>query len=267
MEITLLGTGNALVTECYNTCFVISHDGKHFLVDGGGGNTLLAQLKHAGFHWMDMREIFVTHKHIDHILGIIWMMRMICQYMNQGQYQGEANIYGHREVISILRQGADTLLKPKETWFIDERLHLIVVEDGDVKNIMGREVAFFDIRSTKAKQFGFFMALSEGGKLTCCGDEPCPASLYDKVRDSRWLLHEAFCLYNERDIWHPYEKNHSTAKDAAQLAEALGIENLVLYHTEDSHMKERKELYTKEAKQYFTGNIYVPDDLEVIACK
>ena len=76
MEITLLGTGNALVTECYNTCFVISHDGKHFLVDGGG-NTLLAQLKHAGFHWMDMREIFVTHKHIDHILKIIWMMRMI----------------------------------------------------------------------------------------------------------------------------------------------------------------------------------------------
>ena len=64
MDITMLGTGNAMVTECYNTCFVLRDGDKHLLVDGGGGNTLLAQLKHAGFDWMDMREIFVTHKHV-----------------------------------------------------------------------------------------------------------------------------------------------------------------------------------------------------------
>ena len=34
----MLGTGNALVTECYNTCFVISDGDKNFLVDGGGGS-------------------------------------------------------------------------------------------------------------------------------------------------------------------------------------------------------------------------------------
>ena len=69
MKLTMLGTGNALVTECYNTCFVVQNGKKHLLVDGGGGNTLLAQLKHAGFDWMDMREIFVTHKHVDHLMG------------------------------------------------------------------------------------------------------------------------------------------------------------------------------------------------------
>ena len=51
------------------------------MVDGGGGNTILHQLKAAGLNWMDMRDIFVTHKHIDHLLGIIWMMRMILQNM------------------------------------------------------------------------------------------------------------------------------------------------------------------------------------------
>ena len=50
-------------------------------VDGGGGSAILHQLKHAGFNWMDMREIFITHKHIDHLTGIIWMIRMICQNM------------------------------------------------------------------------------------------------------------------------------------------------------------------------------------------
>jgi len=39
---------------------------------------------------MNMRHIFVTHKHVDHLMGIIWMVRMICQFMNHGEYKGEA---------------------------------------------------------------------------------------------------------------------------------------------------------------------------------
>ena len=30
MKITMLGTGNALVTECYNTCFLIENQKKIF---------------------------------------------------------------------------------------------------------------------------------------------------------------------------------------------------------------------------------------------
>ena len=163
MNITMLGTGNAMVTECYNTCFVLQDGEKHLLVDGGGGNTLLRQLKQAGFAWQDMREIFVTHKHVDHLMGIVWMIRMICQHMRQGAYDGEAVIYGHA------------------------------------------------------------------------------------------------------DIFHPYEKHHSTVKDACELAEQLHVKNLLLYHTEDRNLAKRKELYTEEGKRYYHGNLYVPDDLEKIS--
>lgn len=85
MKLTMLGTGNALVTECYNTCFLIEDNGQVFMVDGGGGNTILRQIKYAGYDWMDMRHIFVTHKHVDHLMGIIWMVRMICQFMRHGK--------------------------------------------------------------------------------------------------------------------------------------------------------------------------------------
>ena len=44
MEVIMLGTGNATVTQCYNTCFVLQENGRYFLVDGGGGNGLLHQL-------------------------------------------------------------------------------------------------------------------------------------------------------------------------------------------------------------------------------
>lgn len=55
---------------------------------------------------------------------------MICQFMRQGQYQGEAWIYGHDEVIAILKEMADRLLSGKETCFIGNRLHMEVVGDG-----------------------------------------------------------------------------------------------------------------------------------------
>ena len=232
MKLTMLGTGNALVTECYNTCFVIEDKGQYFMVDGGGGSAVLHQLKHAGYNWTDVRHIFVTHKHIDHLMGIIWMVRMICQFMNHG------------------------------TRFIDDRLHLIEVHDGEAMNVIGHETAFFDIRSTKAKQYGFCMDLGDGKKLTCCGDEPYEDCEEAYARNSEWLLHEAFCLYSERALFDPYEKHHSTVKDACQLAEKLNVRNLLLYHTEDKNLADRKRLYLEEGAQYYHGNLFIPDDLE-----
>lgn len=264
MNLTLLGTGNALATECYNTCFVIEEKNTYFMVDGGGGNAVLRQLKQAGIDWMNIREIFVTHKHIDHLMGIIWMVRMICQFMHHGEYEGEANIYAHEEVIELIRDMAEKLLVRKHKKFIGDRLHLIAVADGGQRLINGRKVTFFDIHSSKDKQFGFSMELDNGEKLTCCGDEPYNSCEEKYAENSKWLLHEAFCLYSEADIFDPYEKHHSTVKDACELAEKLHVQNLILYHTEDKNIQRRKELYLSEGKRYYSGNLYVPDDLETI---
>ena len=70
MKLTMLGTGNAMVTDCYNTCFVIEDEGRYFMVDGGGGNTILSRLKSVGVNWKEVRHIFITHKHIDHVMGL-----------------------------------------------------------------------------------------------------------------------------------------------------------------------------------------------------
>ena len=68
----------------------------------------------------------------------------------------------------------------------------------------------------------------------------------------------------DKEKFKPYEKHHSTVKDAAEIAEKFHVKNVVLWHTEDSDMQNRKEKYTKEAMQYYYGNIYVPNDLEEI---
>ena len=90
------------------------------------------------------------------------------------------------------------------------------------------------------------------------------AALRPFVEQADWLLAEAFCQYKDREVFKPYEKNHSTVKEASELASVLGVKNLVLYHTEDKHLAARKAEYTAEAQQYYQGNVFVPDDLDEI---
>ena len=151
MKLTILGTGNAVVTRCYNTCFIFDDNGKYFLVDGGGGNGILRQLEDANIPWKEIRDIFITHKHLDHLTGIIWMIRMICQNMKRGTYEGEANLYGHAEVLQMAHDIACMVLQPKEAAYMGDRLHLITVENGETREIIGHDVTFFDIGSTASK--------------------------------------------------------------------------------------------------------------------
>ena len=262
MEIVFLGTGNAAVTEIYNTCFALLEKGECFLVDAGGGNTILSRLKKTGIALGDIKNIFVTHKHIDHILGVIWLVRMIAQNMDKGKISGRVNIYGHDEVIGLLEDICQKLLQKKQTRHLGEDILLHRVDDGESVEILGRKVTFFDIHSSKAKQFGFAMELGEGKRLCCCGDEPLNENNLDYARGCTWLLHEAFCLEADAESFKPFEKAHTTVKRAAATAREMGVENLVLYHSEDSTIENRKTLYTAEAKEEFDGPVYVPEDME-----
>ena len=262
MELTMLGTGHAMVTECYNTCFIISEQDNCFLIDGGG-NAILRQLKLAGFQFRQIHDIFITHKHIDHLLGIIWVCRSICQQMIKGEYTGKLNIYAHEEAITLIRDLLQKLLLKKQLKLVEKHFCFFPVSDGEVKTILGRAVTFFDIQSTKEKQFGFSMDLGAGEKLTCCGDEPYRPCEKEYAQNSKWLLHEAFCLHAQADLFSPYEKHHSIVKDACETAEQLNVRNLILYHAEDNSLPDRKKLYQEEGRRYFHGNLYVPNDLEV----
>lgn len=118
--------------------------------------------------------------------------------------------------------------------------------------------------ASKNKLYGFETILDNNKKLVFLGDETCNPLLYDRIKNSDYVMHEAFCLDSEQDIFKPYEKKHSTVKSVCENFANLNIKNLILYHTEDTHLVNRKELYTKEAQKYFNGNVIVPNDLEII---
>ena len=92
-RITILGTGNAMCVNCYNTCFYLHTPMGGMLVDGGGGNGILQQLMKAKIPFESIKHMFVTHSHTDHILGAIWMMRKISPMIFKGKHKGPFTIY------------------------------------------------------------------------------------------------------------------------------------------------------------------------------
>ena len=72
-------------------------------MDGDGGNLIMRQLKNANYNLFEVNNIFVTHKHTDHFLGIFWLVRMILQFMSSGDYKNDAFIYSHEEVLNLIR--------------------------------------------------------------------------------------------------------------------------------------------------------------------
>lgn len=257
----MLGTGNALVSHIYNTCFVLETDNTRLLVDAGGGNGILAQLRKANISISDIHHLFVTHAHTDHILGVVWVIRMVAQCKG---YEGKLHVYGNEKVMRVIHTINNLVLAKKQLDKVDERIVYHELKDGDRFEVGDIQLTCFDIHSTKEKQFGFRADLPDGTVLACLGDEPYNPLNRKYVEKADWMMCEAFCLYADRDVFKPYEKNHSTALDAGKLAEELGIRNLILYHTEEKTISTRKENYTREAAEHFKGNIIVPEDLESI---
>lgn len=266
-QITMLGTGNATVSQIYNTCFVLQTPSTLMLVDAGGGNGILAQLKKVNVQISDIHHLFVTHAHTDHVLGVIWVIRMVAQCKG---YEGLLHVYGNDKVMKVIKTIIDMILAKKQLAKVAERVVFHQLEDGERFEVGDMKLECFDIQSTKEKQFGFRAELpssDESGKplvLACLGDEPYNEQNRRYIVGADWMMCEAFCLYADRDMFKPYEKCHSTALDAGKLAEELGVKNLILYHTEEKTLANRKENYTREAAENFKGRIFVPDDLEVI---
>lgn len=262
-KIIMLGTGNGGTLDLYNTCFSIQNENGNFLVDTGGSIEIIKRLNQVNIDYKSIRHIFISHSHTDHILGLFWLFKKISRNVMHGDITEKINIYCNDVVLESIKEVSKYILPTKLMNAIYSIVDFKVLNDGDKYNINGTEYTFFDIQARGTKQFGFECNINKK-RLIFLGDETLNPNLYTKVKNADYVMHEAFCLDSEENIFHAYEKNHSTVKSACKVMNDLGVKNLILYHTEESHIKDRKELYTKEGTENFKGNIYVPDDLEII---
>lgn len=267
-ELKVLGTGNATAVKSYNTCFVIQDGEEIFLTDTGGGNGLLGRLDEMEINLKKIHHVFISHCHMDHCLGVLWMIRVLSVKMEKGNYEGKLQIYGPEEVLQMLDIFCKKMLREKFYRMIGKYIFFVPVTPGEKKMIYHWEIEFFDIRSKKTLQYGYKMRLKNGKLLVFTGDEPLNQETMEVGKNADWLLREVLCCHEDEEKFHAYEKKHATVKEACEEAVRMNVGNVVLWHLEDKTDRTiRKERYLAESRKWLENCedngkpvVFVPDD-------
>jgi ribonuclease Z len=88
---------------------------------------------------------------------------------------------------------------------------------------------------------------------------PCESTAA-MARDADLLVHEA--TFGDEEAERATETGHSTAREAAMLARAAGVRQLVLTHISARYSRDASEL-EREARQVFPAALVAKDGLEI----
>lgn len=296
MKLVFLGTSAAQPTEKRGlSCICLSYEGEILMFDAGEG-AQTAYLK-SGLGWNKKMKIFVTHMHGDHCIGILGLLQtMTLQHRTE-----KIDVYGPKGIeefieanIKILKFG---LSFPVMITSIDEGL--IVDEEKYTISTCQAEhsiSAFSYVFSEKAKAGRFFpekakkLGIPEGRlwnelqngneikindkiihptsvlgekrkgkKIGISGDTRPTKKLEAFFKDCDYLVFDSTFIdeLKEKAI----ETCHSTAKEAALLANNSGVKNLILTHFSARYNDEL--ILAEEARKIHDSVIAAKDLLEV----
>lgn len=262
-KLIFLGTGHALAYHCYTTCLALT-DGAHtFVTDGGGGNGVFMQMERANMRPDEVTDLFISHAHTDHLIGAIWLVRVIGHQFDRSGRTTPLHVYGHASVLETFRTICNLLVGGQVLSHFDKDIIFHAVESGDTHTIGHWQVTFFDTGAAKTTQYGWRATLENGKTLVFLGDEPLTDVGLPYAKNADYLVHEAMCLEADADKYHPHRIHHSSVVDAANNATRAGAKHLILFHAEDKDLDTRKARYTAEAAAHFDGPVDAPDDLDV----
>lgn len=262
-RLIMLGVGNGSTENLYNTCFVIQNKKGNFLVDAGGSIGIITRLRQANIDYKALEHIFISHRHTDHILGLIWLFKLIGVAIYRKEIKHRINVYSNSDVNESIILILEHTLPALFVKLLKENINFVILEDGDKHIINDIEYTFFDAKAKGFKLFGFECILNNK-RLVFLGDETLKLDLYDRVRNADYVMHEVFCLESDRNKYVDVLVGHSTIKDVSEIINELNVKNLILYHTEETYGKDRKRIYFEEGNKYYKGKLYIPDDLEII---
>lgn len=214
-EALLLGSGGWIPTTRRATCSALVRDGDHALVvDAGTGLSRLVEDPRL-LEGVRALDVVLTHFHLDHVVGLAYLpaLPLAARVHGPGRW-----LYG-QSTEEILGR----LVAPP----------LFAVELGAVVSSIeeiaegGLSPGPFELAARVQDRHSHpVLALRLGDELTYCTDTSYDEGNVEFARRSRVLAHEAW--YTEEA---PREDStHSSAREAAEVASAAGVDELVLIH-------------------------------------
>ena len=295
LDVVFLGTAGSMPTaQRAPAALLVRRGGERLLFDCAEGTQ--RQLLRSSVGLVELREVFVTHFHADHVLGLPGMFKT---FALRGR-DLPLDVYGPRGLVDLLGSLKRVVGK------LSYELRLHELEPGDVLERDGYRLATFAVahgvsalgwslvESTRPGRFdveaadalgvpdgpergvlqrGESVTLPGGGtvaaeqvlgpprsgrKLVVTGDT-APA---DEVVESAWgadlLVTEA--TYSEEERERAQETMHQTAAQAADLARRANVGLLALTHLSSRYFGPE---IAREAREIFAETV-VPRDFDVV---
>jgi len=295
LDVVFLGTAGSMPTSRRSpTALVVRRGGERLLFDCGEGTQ--RQFLRSTLGLVDLTEVFLTHFHADHYLGLPGMLKTfslrgrelpITVYGPPGLNDLFASL---RKIFGRLTFAVELVeLRPGESLERDGYvLETFAVEHGVVA--LGYALVElprpgrFDVETADslgvppgsergALQHGEPVTLADGvvvkpeqvlgppraaRKLVLSGDTAPARAVVEAARGADLLVHEATFCADERE--RAEETRHSTAAEAAQVALAGAVKMLALTHVSTRYFGPE---VLREARELF-ANTAVPKDFDII---
>ena len=295
LDVVFLGTsGSTPTARRAPAATLVRRGGERLLFDCAEGTQ--RQLLRCDIGLVELAEVFLTHYHADHYLGLPGMLKT---YALRGR-ELPLTIYGPsglRDLLASLRRVFGRLTYPLETVELEPggglerdgyRLETFRVEHGvsalGYALVESARAGEFDVAAAEKLgipdgpergllQRGETISLANGTivtpadvlgpqrpgrKLVLTGDTAPCASVVDAATGADLLVHEATFLADELE--RARETLHSTAGEAALVAREAGVRLLALTHLSTRYFGHEVQ---EEARELFPETV-VPRDFDVV---
>jgi len=298
LSIRLLGTSASRPTIERNVSSLAIHrEGETLMFDCGEGTQ--RQMMRYGVSFA-LEDIFFTHMHSDHLLGVIGLMRTMAL---QGRIE-RLRLWGPRGSSRVLNR-AESLGFERATFPVE----ILELEPGQRIERAGYAILAFPVEHRGSASLGYALVeedrkgrfnpdlarelgIPEGpmwgqihrGKSVTLDDgrviepsvlvgpqrpgrtvivtgdtRPCAATI-EASRGADVLIHEA--TFGDEELERAIETGHSTAREAAQVANAAGVRRLLLTHFSARYSRDAYELL-REAQQVHADTTVGKDGMEL----
>jgi len=296
MELVFLGTSGCVPTEKRNLSSIfLDYINEYFLFDCGEGTQ--RQMRLAGINFMRINHILITHLHADHFLGLGGLIQSmdfmervppldiygpcglketINHLLSMGTFrldflklnvheidEGEV-LKDKRYMVSCVRTEHTTNSlaycfeeNPKRKFLKEKALALGIPEGRLFSRLQhGRVVEF------KGKKFHPDQVLSDpipGRKVVYSGDTRICKSVETLAKNADILIHDG--TFSHEEIDNVRKADHSTVRQAAELAKRANVKRLYLTHISQRY-PDPKPL-EKEAREVFPESYIAEDFMRV----
>ena len=297
LRVTFLGTASSRPTVRRNvSALAVQREGESYLFDCGEGTQRQMMRFGVGFR---MDEIFITHMHADHYLGLTGLLRTMSLQGRDRPLTVWGPPGGRRTLRRAVELGGDRLLfevslrelspgeavrrdgyrieayatrhtsrsvglvleeDPRLGRFDPERARELGVPEGPLYGRLHRGEEVELEDGTVIRPEQVVGSPRPGRKLVYTGDtRPCRATV-EAARDADLLIHEA--TFGDPETDRAADTGHSTAREAARTAAEAGARRLALTHFSARYSEQAHRL-GREAAEVVEDPVVAEDGLTV----